>query len=266
MADAVSVVPWCSGRVEMEWFSAGKGSLTVLLMTNASGRNRYQSTATPTTAALTKIDLRVVTLQLLSQGFVREGREQPRPSGCGSLAGGESPGAGGKSPDRPERGEAPVVLDPERVDCRRAADLQHVQVSAVGAQGDIVHAAGDRGRGSSEQTERAVAPDGEGRHRAGAIAGEAEAPVVCDDGPARGALVGEYGATHDPGVAAPVQDVGRGRARVRGFGHEQQIAQPEREPERRPAGGGHRPGSAGHAVLVDGVYVQQVRRLLGDHE
>src|SRR5881396_109470 len=88
--------------------------------------------------------------------------------------------------DRPEGREVPVRLYAERVDRLRAAGLQHVQVPAVVAQRDVVDAGADQ-RGATvriDQADRPVRRDREGRHRAGAVAGEADAPVIGHNGPA----------------------------------------------------------------------------------
>ena len=47
---------------DITWFSAASGSLTVLLITSASGLNRYHSAAPATAAVPMRIDLRVVML------------------------------------------------------------------------------------------------------------------------------------------------------------------------------------------------------------
>src|SRR3989441_305991 len=47
---------------DITWFSATSGSLTVLLITSASGLNRYHSAAPATAAVPMRIDLRVVML------------------------------------------------------------------------------------------------------------------------------------------------------------------------------------------------------------
>jgi hypothetical protein len=67
MADADFAMLDDSCIADLECSSAGNGSLTVLLMTSASGRNKYQSTATTATAALKSIDLRIVIVLFLFQ-------------------------------------------------------------------------------------------------------------------------------------------------------------------------------------------------------
>ncbi|PYO99681.1 MAG: hypothetical protein DMD60_01100 [Gemmatimonadetes bacterium] len=67
IADSDLVMPGDSGLADMECSAAGNGSLTVLLMTSASGRNRYHSAAAATTAVATSMDLRVVILLFLPQ-------------------------------------------------------------------------------------------------------------------------------------------------------------------------------------------------------
>src|SRR6266550_2876665 len=227
------------------------------------------TTRTALDAVSTTPSRRVVILILLAVVNGRLPLSASRRGGQGViLESRESPRAGGQAPDRPQRGEVAVPLDAERVDYRGGVRPQHVQKVAVSTQRDIVHPTTDHGAGPVrvDEADRPVGRDGEVRNRAAPVGGEAEAPVVGHYGPARRALVGEHGATHDLEIAAPSQDVRRCRARGRGFRHEQQVTRAEREPERRPAGGRERRASAGRAVRVHGVHVEQIGVLLGDDQ
>src|SRR5437879_4898710 len=176
----------------------------------------------------------------------------------------EAPGPVRETGDRARGREVPVRLYAERVDRLGTAGLQHVQVPAVVAQRDVVDAGADQ-RGAAvriDQADRPVGRDRECRHRAGAVAGEADAPVIGHNGPAWCALVREHGAAHQRNTTGRVQLVGRGRSC--GFRHEQLVAVTEGEPERRAASGGSGGGSARHAVRVHGVHVELIGVLLGD--
>src|SRR6267154_691078 len=135
--------------------AAGNGSFTVLLIRSASGRNRYHSRPPATRAVLTRMDLRfVMVMPHLSNVGVPESERRESLDACR------------QSTDRTESPEASVVLDAERVNGPRAASLQDVQVTAVRAQGDVVHTTADeRGRAVSEETNRAVRRYAEARNR-----------------------------------------------------------------------------------------------------
>src|ERR1700756_5113645 len=127
--------------------SAGNGSLTVLLMTRASGRNRYHATPTTTTAVPASIDVRVFIALFLSLGQWRGASLAPPYGGQRLSARRESSGPCREAGDGPEGHEGAVGLEAERVDRLHAAGLQHVQVAAVPAQRNVVHAAAyDGGR------------------------------------------------------------------------------------------------------------------------
>src|SRR2546426_95009 len=178
----------------------------------------------------------------------------------------EAPGPIREAGDRPEGREVSVRLYTEPVDRLGTAGLQHVQVLAVVAQRDVVDAGADQ-RGAAvriDQADRPVGRDREGRHRAGAVAGEADAPVIGHNGPAWCALVREHGAAHQRNTTGRVQLVGRGRSC--GFRHEQLVAMTEGEPERRAASGGSGGGPARDAARVHGIHVELIGVLLGDHE
>src|SRR5713101_8460765 len=81
IADSDLVMPGDPAIADMECSAAGNGSLTVILMTSASGRNRYHSAAAATTAVATSKDLRGVMFVFLPQ-CVRVGARRTAPSGC----------------------------------------------------------------------------------------------------------------------------------------------------------------------------------------
>src|SRR5258705_9599492 len=228
----------------------------VVLITIGSGRNRYDSRLHEHRAVLTRMDLRFVMVMphVSNVGLSESDR-------------GESLDACRQYADRTESPEASVVLDAERVNGPSAASLQDVQVTAVRAQGDVVHTTADeRGRAVSEETNRSVRCYAEARNRSRPVARVAEAAIGGYDGPAGRPVMGEDGSTDDPDVATPAQCVGRRRARRCRLRHEQQIARAESEAERRPTGRRVRCERTRDTVLVDRIDVEEAGILFGYDE
>src|SRR5437867_2070692 len=184
--------------MEPDSSAAGNDSFTVLLITSASGRNRYHSRPPATRAMLTRMDLRfVMVMPHVSNVGVSESERRESLDACRQSA------------DRTESPEASVVLDAERVNGPRAASLQDVQVTAVRAQRDVVHTTADeRGRAVSEETNRAVRCYAETRNRSRPVAGVAEAAIGRYDGPTGRALMSEHRSADDPEAAIVAQRVG----------------------------------------------------------
>src|SRR6266550_1082863 len=214
--------------MEPDTSAAGNDSFTVLLITSASGRNRYHSRPPATRAVLTRMDLRfVMVMPHVSNVGVPESERRESLDACRQSA------------DRTESPEASVVLDAERVNGPRAASLQDVQVTAVRAQRDVVHTSADEcGRAVPEETNRAVRCYAEARNRSRPVARVAEAAIGGYDGRAR-------------------------RCRLR---HEQQIARAECEAERRPTGRRVRCERTRDTVLVDRIDVEEAGALFGYYE
>src|SRR5258705_6645497 len=216
-------MPGDSAIDDMACALSGNGSLTVLLMMSASGRKRYQTRPPATMATPTSIDLRFV--MLVSPFRYLESRQ--------------STGPRGQAADRTQGLQAAIVLNPKCVDRLLAAGAERVQIPAVSTQGDIVHPACDDGcrAVAVEQPDRAIRCDPEARDGSGAVAGEAETPVVRHDRPAGSALVGQHDAADELQAASP-QRVRRRGAGSRGLRDEHQVVRSDREAERRTAGGG----------------------------
>src|SRR5258708_12001004 len=106
--------------------------------------------------------------------------------------------------DRRQSPGASGVLDGERVNGPRAASLQDVQVTAVRAQRDVVHASADEcGRAVPEETDRAVRRDAEARNRSRPVARVAETAIGGYDGPPGCPVMAKHASTDDPDVPTP---------------------------------------------------------------
>src|SRR5438128_7578959 len=80
IADPDCAIPGDSVIDDMACSAAGNGSLTVLLITRASGLNRYHNAAPETTAVPMSIDLRVVMLLSFQSVWTWTGETRyPRP-------------------------------------------------------------------------------------------------------------------------------------------------------------------------------------------
>src|SRR6266576_1326769 len=153
--------------MEPDTSAAGSDSFTVLLITSASGRNRYHSRPPATRAVLTRMDLRfVMVMPHVSNVGVPESERRESLDACRQSA------------DRTESPEASVVLDAERVNGPRAASLQDVQVTAVRAQREVVHTSADEcGRAVREETPRDIRCYAAARCRSGAVPRVAAAAI-----------------------------------------------------------------------------------------